>query len=1423
MPSFFRRFSILKRSDSSCKQSKTDTKKSSQNQQALNHNHHRNSRREDIGYDVNQEVGRRNRSSISNSFPTASYSTSPRVLNSAATTISSVSSISVYMTDGVSSGSTIESPSASVQNVELLNTKENCVPTDYTYTLPPPLQPLAQTQYQSRTQESKAKHDSMSSLSNTFHSHSRSTPTLQGVEPFGSDENQIRHHRSGLLSPASTLDYFGPGKKHASTGSFGSNPHRVTENFISGTPSSQSNTATRNKGASSKPTSLLLQREDNKPYQPKSARWSNRGGIGSKEMMLGLETAGVFVPSNGQRLRAEFVYRTVISSMIALMIDQDRCDLYPIQFLRIDTVAGLLLNLLSQMSNPVIPYAIMEHYFKMGATVVRSPILSTTPMPVSSSSHRRETTPYPIESSLPIIPTMHPGGTSQTSLSWAREHFDLPAFLDALPSMNRVILLEVLHLCQESLEHQIWNRVSFSRLVQQIAPALFSTVFDHKILETMTGSHRCSIHGDTISPVEGSRAENHLFSVILVRFLYLTAHSSFNKSPNFGEEAAIVQGKTEPVDKRISKPLKPTIYSHNNGSEFRKSQEKLQQEQQEYHEKVARSYQEMEIQNVSIQHFGVYSESQKQQQRQQLEQLKQLEAIAANRSQERIIPYIAIAVVQATPTDLLDSLIRRYLKDDLAVRNYVSFVLEAIINHQLLHDRTAVGQAENQSNLHKIWTQRVRALLESQQPGARWAGVCFVRITVQQSLSMFNDHAKTWVTLLVGMLTPIIFRALTQSVTLYPTTFRLAVDKTEALCVTYMDGRFDMEPNLIKEAATCFSALHFAGGKNPNHPTERFTPSEQWRNNAQELIKAMHRCLNVLFCTIDEDKPDQTEISSKNKHLGNMPAPAEDFVQRYPQLFGRFSSLSKALIACLTCPTKEAVHLPLNSIIALLTRVYNVNTKTPASDARGVDQQEYFILISGVSSLHLASNEVLKTLLAMAQDHLVRHISHLATIAIKSIRHASGASSILKTSTYSIVESCIQAFGMPFVSMIQVPLMKAILEDLRMPTAKIVNPLEIGTGGINLNSRANNQNNGTKHKGGAGKNRRTGGANQAQPSLEDIVPTSVFVAASNVLSLVLTTLGPNLAPHTRAAADTLIVTHLLNSQHHVNPIGNSDAPFYTASVRAHLYKVLTSSISSPAETQSGLVPLSVGIFKAGLNDPEKYVRDSCISALTICDLIMHARLPPMQRARTAAPNSATKGDRPVEDTGSTLFGALEAPKSSSNNTGMEDSESEEEESENEGDNNDDDDDESEEEDEDIQMKDRVTESIVPTHTISMAGFKAAGEKIIDNETTISSTSTSRVTEESSSATRNVHEVTTKIVSMSEGHIRESIDATGVGKTPSVDMGTVQVTTTITSSSLSQANTNDSISHGYLNGNDDEEDFAIPEINMDDDDDDMDSD
>ncbi|KAF9119154.1 hypothetical protein BGW39_000524 [Mortierella sp. 14UC] len=466
------------------------------------------------------------------------------------------------------------------------------------------------------------------------------------------------------------MDNFSGRASGRASGSGSGSAKRMSSNFPLGVSKSV-------KSKKCRPMSLsgILQQNDQQisspqprlPHQSKTTRWANRGGIGANEMMVGLETTGVFVPSNGRRLRAEFVYRSVIqcadeirqrglvhpniftnpspkkviTAMIALMIDQDRCDLYPMQCLRIDTVASLLLNLMSQMSNPIIPYAIMEHYFQQSGHTTRS---SSSPSPPASRRHSenpRQTSKRPsfaaVGDSLPVIPVLPLKGASRSSshagYMWARDYFDLHSFLAVLPAMNRVILLEVLHLCQELLDHQIQNRLTLHRLVQQVAPALFSTVFDQKILETMAGgSRRCSVYGESISSHDGSRAETHLFMVILIRFLAVSSignngvavdpSMSAFRSAVSDEGSSCSMQDVEPYGRHPSQAPSSSsgvggdVYE-NTSSAFRKSQQWHQNEQQEYHYQMERSFQEMEILQRPSQHFGYHPAKQDQAAQQQ--------------------------------------------------------------------------------------------------------------------------------------------------------------------------------------------------------------------------------------------------------------------------------------------------------------------------------------------------------------------------------------------------------------------------------------------------------------------------------------------------------------------------------------------------------------------------------------------------------------------------------------------------------------------------------------------------------------------------------------------------------------------------------------------------------------------------------------
>lgn len=286
--------------------------------------------------------------------------------------------------------------------------------------------------------------------------------------------------------------------------------------------------------------------------------------------------------------------------MISLLTDQERADLYPIQCLRIDTIANLMLNLLSQMSNPVIPYTVMEFYFKHGASTPTSP--SSSGDSVSSSIESTHPRLPPIA---PLPSLMHSPKFASSTIAWSRQCFDLSLFLDSLPSLNRVILLEVLHLCAEILKHQTQNNLTMTRLIQQFAPALFSTVSDQKVLAQVIGSRRCSIHDSAMSAQDGSRAENHLFTVILSRFMYMT--SMANEGPALLLQPMAIHLGDDGASTASSLPGgEHGPYASNQAAYFRKSQERIQQTQQEYYHNLEKSFQEMELLGQPSRHFGQY-------------------------------------------------------------------------------------------------------------------------------------------------------------------------------------------------------------------------------------------------------------------------------------------------------------------------------------------------------------------------------------------------------------------------------------------------------------------------------------------------------------------------------------------------------------------------------------------------------------------------------------------------------------------------------------------------------------------------------------------------------------------------------------------------------------------------------------------------
>ncbi|CAG8507292.1 5737_t:CDS:2 [Funneliformis mosseae] len=498
---------------------------------------------------------------------------------------------------------------------------------------------------------------------------------------------------------------------------------------------------------------------------------------------------------------------------------------------------------------------------------------------------------------------------------------------------------------------------------------------------------------------------------------------------------------------------------------------------------------------------------------------------------------------------LLTTLITNYALDDNTVDTNVPFILEAITQYQLL------SNVEEQMVLHK-WCTRVNSLLHSKVMKARWAGICFIKISFEQSEEIFLQNLQSWTTTLMILLTkpeptlvlkeiittltelfnktqnkpelqreittqqlprfntfliklsglnkrllPTIFSALSLSVKNFPSIFRPVNEPSQKLCLSILlDGTHDYESELSKMAVKCFSYIINFGGKMNNN-------THYWKLNLLKVVGSLNNILDKLFDTIDEEKD-----ASKKLAGFEMPQASENYIIAFPMLFSRFHCLSECLIS------------------------------------------------------------------------LIR---------------------LLRVSTYNLIDLCIQKYGISLTNLISSTLLSFIIDDIKI--------IQKSPYDISINVETTDHTNNKQKKSGKKK------SSSSQITNSDVFVNSsgltcsqtnvdVQYASLEVLKSLLKTCGSSMPSNIKSSLDNILLLRIL-SQNNTNSSNNSED-----NVNMKLYECLLHSVISPSEYQPTVLPYALKIFTAGLNSRSNQLRSFCSHALSICDLIFHSRLPPLERS-----------------------------------------------------------------------------------------------------------------------------------------------------------------------------------------------------------------
>ncbi|ORE07809.1 hypothetical protein BCV72DRAFT_101667, partial [Rhizopus microsporus var. microsporus] len=583
----------------------------------------------------------------------------------------------------------------------------------------------------------------------------------------------------------------------------------------------------------------------------------------------------------------------------------------------------------------------------------------------------------------------------------------------------------------------------------------------------------------------------------------------------------------------------------------------------------------------------------------------------------------------AYTAQLLENIINLYLTKENALVKNLSFILESVVNHDLLNEVSASN--EEMASLYKKWVTRLNSLLQSKNAAVRLCAITLIRTTCERSHTLLVANAKSWSAQLLGFigkteadaihkesiealnyifgythdkpelhrevatpnmprynqlllqlaqkeaLLPTVLSALTANNAQFPSNSKHIAEQTLQLCLSCLDGSRDLDQVIAQRASKCLASLYRTGNK--------ATMADQWRDMLLRLIGSVHQCLNRLFDTVDEESFEFDASSSYPFR-----SVERDYVEAFPLLLKRVQLLQDSISTFLTTATHVPVRVPVVQLVDLLCRIYNVFDGSLMRDYK--DRSEFFSVMMCLPTLHFNTTKVFSSLLYCTGQEMFRYSKLFSKILHRLLTEYKHKRT-LRLSVYKLIRLCLEKCGYTFAENFTKPLIAAILEDLQTvkhkPTSLVM----------------------PSQQKGSHKKRKTEVTNSDSITSRLVSSASgdVQAAALQTLATFLDVFGFALENAQRASIDSTVLMRLLQT---VQPSNMSSEEVNL--VKVELYNCLLASVTRPMEAQASILPHAVRLFTAGMNDSTHELQTICKRGLTICDLITHARLPPIQRA-----------------------------------------------------------------------------------------------------------------------------------------------------------------------------------------------------------------
>nr|CAH0109261.1 unnamed protein product [Daphnia galeata] len=408
------------------------------------------------------------------------------------------------------------------------------------------------------------------------------------------------------------------------------------------------------------------------------------------------------------------------------------------------------------------------------------------------------------------------------------------------------------------------------------------------------------------------------------------------------------------------------------------------------------------------------------------------------------------------------------------------------------------------------------------------------------------------------------------------------------------------DPSLRSTWAACMAQLPSVGSSGSQGAQHR----SNWIEFCLQLVDSIHCTINGMFRNIEELK---TQEASSN------PLKLPELKHKNPMVLlhdqqRRFINLCSALVFLLNEPFPTIKNVPIDRLLAMISRLLALNSKSLSKTARANFEQ--LTLASIIPDLQSSVLDVLKSLVAVCRSQLLTRATTVMNLFVQVLqwtftpldRRRVGAErpyGKLRSQVYRIlclwVAASRSACGMgKCVDILFSQLLSDILVHRDTVQLLTVNPLSNGK---------------TTTKKGK-KKMDTPGVILQKDDLK--ANADVCQMALQCLSTIFLCCGPRIKPTIHKEVQEIVLSILIEIMNGAEL--NSLLPYNDPRCRTGLYQVLEKLVLCPSPQWPAPLNYASAVLNSGLNDPNLEVSTRCIEVLASIQSILRPRGPTLNFA-----------------------------------------------------------------------------------------------------------------------------------------------------------------------------------------------------------------